>query len=64
MEDKTSLRVVDSLGKIETEKVAFLHNHTASDDFQLNQIITSPMSKNSDIIYLYTKKGVQNGTDV
>lgn len=64
LEDKTSLRVVDSLEKIETEKVAFLHNHTASDDFQLNQIITSPMSKNSDIIYLYTKKGVQNGTDV
>ena len=33
------------------------------ENYHLSRIITSPKADNSDIIYLYTEKGEQNGSD-
>lgn len=57
LEDKTSIKVVRDSEAIEAEKIAFLRTRAKDDSFNLARIITSPMSENSDIIYLYTKKG-------
>ncbi len=57
LEDKTELKVVDKAENIQTERVAFLHTMTEDTSLSLTRIITSPMKENSDIIYLYTKKG-------
>ena len=57
LEDRTAIKVTDNFKEIETEKIALLHTQADNNQYQLDQIITSPMSENSDIIYLYTKKG-------
>ena len=68
LEDKNGLVVVNDIANAQSEKVAVLKgqitNETYANKYQLNQIITSPMKENSDIIYLYTVKGEQNGTDI
>ena len=64
LEDSTKIRVTRELDEdASPEKVAFLKARNENEAYQLTQIITSPMRENSDIIYLYTKKGEQNGTD-
>lgn len=57
LEDSTMLTVVTNTDKIQGKNVAFLHTQADKDTYVLDQIITSPMRENSDIIYLYTVKG-------
>jgi hypothetical protein len=64
LEDHTFIKVVHEPEENETEKVAFLRTQAEGKSYQLDRIITSPMSENSDIIYLYTVKGEENGTDL
>ena len=53
--------VVNDISEVQAEKVAVLRgqikNPEYAEKYALNQIITSPMKENSDIIYLYTVKG-------
>ena len=45
-------------------KIAILYNTLPeSENYTLDQIITSPMKEKSAIIYLYTVKGEQHGSD-
>ena len=64
LEDSTKLKVVPTVEETDADGVAVLHGRTNKENYHLSRIITSPMSENSDIIYLYTKKGEQNGTDI
>lgn len=64
LEDSTTLKVVGKIEESKTDKMAILKSQTDSENYQLSRIITSPMKENSDIIYLYTVKGEQNGTDL
>ena len=57
LEDRTSIKIVGDTKESEGNKVAFLRTRATDNSLQLDRIITSPMSENSDIIYLYTKKG-------
>lgn len=57
LEDSTEIKVLEELNKNSAERVAVLHGRANTSEYQLSQIITSPMSENSDIIYLYTVKG-------
>ena len=61
LEDKSGLVVVNDISEVQAEKVAVLRgqikNPEYAEKYALNQIITSPMKENSDIIYLYTVKG-------
>lgn len=59
LEDKSAIKVINDDENLseETNKLAFLHTKSSDENCQLERIITSPMSENSDIIYLYTKKG-------
>ncbi len=57
LERKSNIKVSDTLDIVRPEKVAVLHNKLSDANYILSQIITSPMSENSDIIYLYTVKG-------
>ena len=63
LEDSTKLKVVPTIEETDVENIAVLHSRAAKEDYLLSRIITSPMSENSDIIYLYTKKGEENGTE-
>ena len=56
LEKSTNIAVVESLEET-PEKLAVLHGGTGNTNYQLLQIITSPMKEKSDIIYLYTVKG-------
>ena len=64
LEDSTSIKVVNSIEEASTERVAVLQAHNPSEGYELVRIITSPMKEKSDIIYLYTVKGEENGTDI
>ena len=57
LEDSMGLEVVHELETSTNSSVAVLKNQISSESYQLSRIITSPMKENSDIIYLYTKKG-------
>ena len=57
LEDSTNLTVIDNLEEKTYERLAILRGTTDDEKYKLNQIITSPMRENSDIIYLYTVKG-------
>lgn len=61
LEDSMGLEVVHELETSTNSSVAVLKNQISSESYQLSRIITSPMKENSDIIYLYTKKGEENG---
>ena len=64
LEDSTHLRVVPSVADTDADGIAVLHSRVSKENYRLSRIITSPMSENSDIIYLYTVKGEKNGTDI
>lgn len=64
LEDSTPIRVVGTLEEANTERVAILQTHNPDEGYELTRIITSPMKEKSDIIYLYTVKGEENGTDI
>lgn len=56
LEDSTEILVATDLTS-KPEKVAVFHGVLSDNNYQLSQIISSPMRENSDIIYLYTVKG-------
>ena len=65
LERSTDLKVVDSIDEL-SGKIAIMHQGIAEENeenYTLSRIITSPMRENSDIIYLYTEKGEQNGSN-
>ena len=64
LEDSTPIRVFEGIPEKVDKEVAVLKKQADINGYQLSRIITSPMRENSDIIYLYTKKGEENGTDV
>lgn len=65
LEDSTKIRVVNDNGLAATDNVATMKSRFDDKNYQLSRIITSPMKENSDIIYLYTKKGEEkDGTNV
>ena len=58
LEDSTEIIVVDSFDSpYLSNHFAVLYGTAEGEEYQLEQIITSPMKENSDIIYLYTVKG-------
>ena len=61
LERSTEITVLSELGEERPEQYAVLHGQFSKDGYNLVDIITSPMLENSDIIYLYTVKGEQNG---
>lgn len=63
LEDCSDIEVIPELRNSNDTKVAVLKSQIENESYQLSRIITSPMKENSDIIYLYTVKGEQNGTD-
>ena len=63
LEDSTAIEVVKNLEDADTDRIAVLKTQASNEDYILSHIITSPMKENSDIIYLYTVKGEENGTD-
>ena len=62
IEDSSDLQITDSF---ETgNSIAVLGRlEQVPQEYTLTQIITSPMRDNSDIIYIYSVKGEQNGTE-
>lgn len=62
-EINSNLRVVDKIESSDGEVAVLGKTNDGLVDFELTRIITSPMSDNSDIIYLYSYKGEQNGTE-
>ncbi len=64
LERSTDITVVENCNKTNVEKLAIMSNITAPENYQLSRIITSPMRENSDIIYLYTEKGENYGSDI
>ena len=64
LEDSTKLKIVEKTSDTDASDIAVLKARASSDKYQLSKIITSPMKENSDIIYLYTVKGEENGTDI
>ena len=62
-EVNSNLRVVDKIESSGGEIAVLGKMNDGFADFELTRIITSPMSDNSDIIYLYRYKGEQNGTE-
>ena len=64
LEESSDLTVLPSDSQYLAGSVAILRGETeALENYSLNRIITSPMRENSDIIYLYTVKGEQHGSD-
>ena len=64
LEDCSDIEVIPSLRNTNDKKIAVLRSQIENETYQLSRIITSPMKENSDIIYLYTVKGEQNGADI
>ncbi|MBR3052172.1 glycosyltransferase family 39 protein [Candidatus Saccharibacteria bacterium] len=62
LEAKSTIKITN---KIESASdIAVLGRLTETEgNYTISRIITSPMRDNSDIIYLYTYKGEQNGTE-
>ena len=54
LEKYSDLKVVDTMPTDAVEHLAVLKNTITDECYSLDRIITSPMSDNSDIIYLYT----------
>ena len=54
LENYSDLKVVDTVPADAPEHLAVLENTISDENYELDRIITSPMSDNSDIIYLYT----------
>ena len=57
LEASSNLKVVDSLEEGTCQNVAILHSQDETNKCELSRIISSPLSEESDIIYLYTEKG-------
>lgn len=57
LESSTDISVFSSIEGLGCEKLAILHSQDITPQCRLDKIITSPMSEDSDIIYLYTEKG-------
>lgn len=57
LEDKTTIKVVNNITEVQSDKFAILHAQTSDTKYTLNRIITSPMKEYSDIMYIYTVKG-------
>lgn len=57
LEKSGEFKVVEELGEEKPEVVAVLRGQMDNAGYGLTDIITSSMSENSDIIYLYTVKG-------
>ena len=57
LENSTNIMVTDSINDGQCSNLAILHGQDQSGKCILSRIITSPMSEDSDIIYLYTDKG-------
>ncbi len=63
LEKKTEIKVF-KMGDEWSGEIAVLGNlEEIPENYHLSRIITSPKADNSDIIYLYTEKGEQNGSD-
>lgn len=66
LRDSTNIKVIDSLDST-VEKLAFLGKpESLPENYQLSRVITSPMSENSDIIYIYIyseEKGEYYGSE-
>ena len=64
LEDSTDIEVIDGSNLLSLpDHFAVLYGAVESEKYQLERIITSPMKENSDIIYLYTVKGENYGSD-
>lgn len=64
LEDSTNIKVLSSTDSPSLpDRFAVLYDIVENENYQLERIITSPMKENSDIIYLYTVKGEQYGSD-
>lgn len=62
IEESSDLSVMDSFDK--SSNIAVLGKpEQVPSQYSLSRIITSPLRDNSDIIYVYTVKGEQNGTE-
>ena len=57
LESSTNIKVIPDIDGPAYEKLAVLRGQEESSRYTLSQIITSPMTEESDIIYLYTAKG-------
>jgi len=57
LERSTDITVIPDTDRLSYEKLAILHGQDDSDKYTLSKIITSPMTEESDIIYIYTAKG-------
>ncbi len=58
LEHSSNIEVIDELPESpQIQKLAILRGRSEGSLYQLDKIITSPLSKDSDIIYLYTEKG-------
>ena len=55
LEKSTDIKIIHEIK--DSEKLAVLGKYNMPDTYKLVRIITSPMRENSDIIYLYEKKG-------
>ena len=64
LEDCSDIEVIPELRDSNDTKIAVLKSQIENESYQLSRIITSPMKENSDIIYLYTVKGEENGADI
>ena len=61
---ESDITVIDTASEHTAGKIAILYNTLPeSENYTLDQIITSPMKEKSAIIYLYTVKGEQHGSD-
>lgn len=64
LEDSTDIRVIQDVNSGEIgNRFAMLYTAAEDEKYQLEQIITSPMREKSDIIYIYTVKGEQYGSN-
>ena len=64
LEDSTDITVIDNVSEYPAGKIAVLYNTLPeNENYTLDQIITSPMKEKSGIIYLYTVKGEQHGSN-
>ena len=64
LEDSTNIKVFNDINSpYLPNHFAVLYSTVEGENYQIERIITSPMKENSDIIYLYTVKGEQNGPD-
>ncbi len=65
LENSSELTVLNELpnGSVGVDSIAVLHGTMDDNRYQLKRIIASPLRENSDIIYLYTVKEKNDGSD-